>query len=162
MSTAFLPESEARSSPHICVRRRSPRKSSKLCPYSERCGESRIRDYKGGDRGVVLSRAADRSGTVSPAPLRLTNQVQPGPDFRGNRGIVPGYPHPSAIVDSSTVRSLPVSPMCRRRLLKLQLPRIALLHPNRAPMLITRRRPLVLRRRNTEHDIVGDDGRALA
>ena len=46
MSVAFLPASEGRSAPHMCVRRRSPRKSSKLCPYGEDAAESRITDYK--------------------------------------------------------------------------------------------------------------------
>src|SRR5256885_1137477 len=46
MSTALLPASEARSAPHMWVRRRSPKKSSKLCLSVGKTAQSRIRDYK--------------------------------------------------------------------------------------------------------------------
>ena len=35
MSTAFFPASEGLNVPHMSVRRKSPKKSSKVCPYSE-------------------------------------------------------------------------------------------------------------------------------
>jgi hypothetical protein len=59
-------------------------------------------------------------------------------------------------------RSLPVSPMRRRRLVKLQLPRISLFHPYRTEMLIAWRRPLILFRLLAYHRVVGNDGCAIA
>ena len=52
--------------------------------------------------------------------------------------------------------------MRRCHLLKLHLPRVPLLHPNRAEVLVPRRRPLILRRRNAQHHVVGHDPHAVA
>src|ERR1700730_17617922 len=48
-----------------------------------------------------------------------------------------------------------------RCLLKLHLPCIALLDPDRTPMLVARRRALILLRRNMNDQIVGDDRSSL-
>src|SRR5579862_3953169 len=49
-STTLWPESAGRKAPHIWVRRRSPRKSSKLCPSVQDAALSRIKDYKWWER----------------------------------------------------------------------------------------------------------------
>src|SRR5580698_6458043 len=46
ISTALLPASEARNPPHMWVRRRSPRKSSKLHLSVRNAARSRMQDYK--------------------------------------------------------------------------------------------------------------------
>src|SRR5579864_2804245 len=56
---------------------------------------------------------------------------------------------------------LPVSPVSRRRLLKLHLPCVPLFHPDGAEVLISRRRTLVLHRWNLHHGIVGHNRRIV-
>src|SRR6266403_3736048 len=46
MRTAFLPASDKRRAPHMCVRFKSPKKSSKLYLSERNTAKSRIKDYK--------------------------------------------------------------------------------------------------------------------
>src|SRR5438270_14067068 len=55
---------------------------------------------------------------------------------------------------------LPVAPVRGGHLKKLHLPRLALFHPHRAEVLVSRRRSLILCGRNPQHNVVGHN-RAL-
>lgn len=57
---------------------------------------------------------------------------------------------------------LPVSPMRGGHLLKFHFPRIALFDPQRAEMLVARRRALVFRWWHTIHSIVSNNGNTIA
>src|SRR5579864_733594 len=63
---------------------------------------------------------------------------------------------------ASRLLCLPVTPMRYRHLLKFHLPHVALLDPDRAEMLIARRRSLIFRRRHAQHDVVRHDARAIS
>src|SRR2546429_8715325 len=57
---------------------------------------------------------------------------------------------------------LPITPMRRRALLELQFPLVAPLRPYRTPVLVARRRSLILRRRHLHDYVVGDYGNVFA
>src|SRR5690349_9382140 len=63
-------------------------------------------------------------------------------------------------LDAKSIREpgLPVAPMRGGHLKKFHFPRVALLHPHRAEVLVPRRRPLILCGRNPQDYVVGDDG----